>query len=667
MSYLDTPRIHFAGVFQADPSTVNNDVRYYNNDTFRERYQHQHYPGGDASYDAAEGYWNPDGTGIFRFIDCKVTGARLGDQLLTCCDDDPVIGMRIENADRQAPGKIVDLDPQMQYVSQVWGLQVRLASATQRALFCGDLLPVALMNLWSRQLNKTLRWEQTMAANFQSLLQQVEWGDDLNSPLLQALRDNSDDGLLSINFNLYGYTRERQSQRFTMGLLSGSIGPGRKHEPKHFVLGRHLSTALMPAQGAPFPTQPLGGVYGFSCSHHTDSQALTADFGLALPITDGRGKLHNLGTLTLALTNPKEGFDPTQDTITRQYFAILGELDYQQADWYLQNAGIQTFSYKLGEEDQDQDGDTLEEQTRKKQRREDKAFIAEHINELPLLLLGPQRCDGSYPILTRESLDGFYARADGHVFRLNPDQPQTVEFWSTQFGQPLASRLHVWQQPPGNQNSNPMGGTGMGDNSLHPPVNTPAVGAPERNLSFPDTVDTNADGKGSLALTASPPPGDSPRGYIDGQLYALRCSFQPPPASLEQKQATPAGGPFCEYWNFISALAFNRIVAPERPNWERDIRPILRQYGNLYPIMSKHLVDLGCYDSVYAHRYALRQAFSLPPSDPNYMPVTRDLSDAKRAMLLAWLNEQIESPPAAVPGSKTEPAAPQDAGAQTAR
>ena len=53
--------------------------------------------------------------------------------------------------------------------------------------------------------------------------------------------------------------------------------------------------------------------------------------------------------------------------------------------------------------------------------------------------------------------------------------------------------------------------------------------------------------------------------------------------------------------------------------------------------MSKHVVDLGDYDSVVRHLDILKLAFSLPMSDPNHMPVTRDLSDDKRAIILKWL------------------------------
>jgi hypothetical protein len=56
--------------------------------------------------------------------------------------------------------------------------------------------------------------------------------------------------------------------------------------------------------------------------------------------------------------------------------------------------------------------------------------------------------------------------------------------------------------------------------------------------------------------------------------------------------------------------------------------------------MSKRLVDLSDYDSVKKHRAILELAFSLDPSDPNYMPVSRDLSAAKRTTILKWLRQQ---------------------------
>ncbi len=48
-------------------------------------------------------------------------------------------------------------------------------------------------------------------------------------------------------------------------------------------------------------------------------------------------------------------------------------------------------------------------------------------------------------------------------------------------------------------------------------------------------------------------------------------------------------------------------------------------------------LDLGNYDSVVANAGLLQLAFGLDPADPNSMPVTRDLSPAKRKAILSWL------------------------------
>ena len=69
MSYLTPPRLHFAGRFQAAPSTVNNDPAHFNNATFKEIFQT---PG------RTNGWWNPGGDASFRLIACKVTGVWLG-------------------------------------------------------------------------------------------------------------------------------------------------------------------------------------------------------------------------------------------------------------------------------------------------------------------------------------------------------------------------------------------------------------------------------------------------------------------------------------------------------------------------------------------------------------------------------------------------------------
>jgi hypothetical protein len=175
-------------------------------------------------------------------------------------------------------------------------------------------------------------------------------------------------------------------------------------------------------------------------------------------------------------------------------------------------------------------------------------------------------------------------------------------------------------------NTGMMARTGAGDQPLDPPVTTPKIQIPEDGISVAAPPGTDAHGKAVLKITANPLRPPNPRGYIDGQLYGVGCSLTDrPPGSLDN------------FWNFISVLVFSPFAAPAQPIWYADILPIMKQYGNLYPIMSKHLVQLDDYASVVAHLKILELAFSLPMHDPNHMPVTRDLSDSKRQMILKWM------------------------------
>ena len=62
MSYLNAVRLHFAGQFQTDVSTVNNDPEHFRNSTFEPNFQWQQGPG----MNPPNGWFNPQGDGGFR-------------------------------------------------------------------------------------------------------------------------------------------------------------------------------------------------------------------------------------------------------------------------------------------------------------------------------------------------------------------------------------------------------------------------------------------------------------------------------------------------------------------------------------------------------------------------------------------------------------------------
>src|SRR5262245_1657694 len=118
MSYLDRPRINFAGTFQASPATVNNtpnnyNPANYNPDTLKPK--------------DIELYWEPKGDSIFTLVNCKVTTVETNDYV----DDplvDPLVRAPVAALYTGSPPKLVDLDPMQQNSSEIWGLTLMLGT-----------------------------------------------------------------------------------------------------------------------------------------------------------------------------------------------------------------------------------------------------------------------------------------------------------------------------------------------------------------------------------------------------------------------------------------------------------------------------------------------------------------------------------------------------------
>ena len=94
MTYLNPIRLHFAGQFQADPSTVNNDIRHFDTSEFKPGWQQL--STGQAN---PNGWWNPDGSGSFRLVGCTVTsvGYLDGTKAVTSTTDS-IVGKQIMGA-----------------------------------------------------------------------------------------------------------------------------------------------------------------------------------------------------------------------------------------------------------------------------------------------------------------------------------------------------------------------------------------------------------------------------------------------------------------------------------------------------------------------------------------------------------------------------------------
>ncbi|HSK73267.1 MAG TPA: hypothetical protein VK892_16325 [Pyrinomonadaceae bacterium] len=565
MSYLNSPRLTFAGQFQADPSTVNNDPTHFDNATFIPVYQE--YQAGNNM----NGWWNPDGTGSWRFVGCKITSVTYKDgTTATAPADDPIIGMSLMDADSRVAGKIVDLDAEQQMVSMLWGLIVRIA-ADGNDVMKGEYEPAAFTNIWfTRSLDLTT--DAAAGAVYQSVIKNIVWDiEKLNSRYLRELKETSPKQL-SIQFNIDRYDMDHTSAQFTLGRIAGSIGPSNDGEPNHFVLGRQL-----------FP-QANNCNYAVALVDE-NPDTLTVDLGNALQFSTG-GKVAETRNLAVAVD---KGSDKNPD------YVYLGKINYSDPDWYANSAGICKF--------------TLSKENLKL------------VNKFPLVIVDYQitgQTDSftlnppQVTVVLQESVE--YVCADQFVFRLNPGESCQVNFFATNKGKPLFGKSIEFRPDTSNTIGPP------------PSSGSPLMGVPDILTFNPNkSVKTDSNGKASIKITGADP--GNPRGYIDGQVYGISYNL-----SDQQFQN-------CNQANFISLLVFDSVpkAAVKNPTWD-DIQPIMQQYANLYPIMSKGIFNLADKNVVDANAEILKFVFSKEKTDPNYMPATRDLSRDKQQMILNYLD-----------------------------
>jgi hypothetical protein len=584
MSYLNLTRVHFAGQFRADVSTVNNDDQHFDSATFVPNDQ-------DYGDGASNGWWQPSGTGAWRLCGCAITAASWDGKFATTGAGDPVVGLQLKNSSDRVDAKLVDLDPDQQMVSMIFGLEVRIADPVSGAvLMTGELTPVPFMDIWRRGGEG----DAGASAFYHSTLTGVVWGDLSKSPALQALQAATLQGQLSIRFMLDSYNMGGPMRGY--GRVVGTIGPARPGEPAHFVAGRHLASA----------SKTLGNV---TCWVDPNGTQILADFGNALT-NNANGNVPNSGDIHLVAVKNVAAIENGATHLAAADIVDLGSLVGYYADgYYQQTAGIQAFPAKG-------------------------SLTAAQLQALQTLPLAAVQSDGAggWNVWAAEAPDGIYARADMFVYRINPgEKGHVIPIKVTQFGGPLAG-----QTVAATISSNSIGG--------NLPVSTPASAL---KLDFSGATDS--DGWTTLTITGSDP--KRPRQYLDGQVYEI---------DLSVVGAANAGTAFDSNL-FISVLLFSVTAAPDTVTWNGDVLPILQQYANLYPRPHGPVVNydpqypgepnptpllhpvISLTDQKWVASYAPRilTALGLPIEHPNHMPVTRDLSAGRRAILKKWMQQVI--------------------------
>lgn len=587
MSYLNFPRLAFAGTFQADVSTVNNDPRHFDNATFEpyfQDFQHQ------SQYN---GWWNPIGTGIFRLSDCKVT-ALLGPDGKAA--DDLSMACIVGNSPDRPSGKLVDIDPDWQLASCIYGFTVSLTDANGNIVLQGDYEPNPFRDLWFNRV-PALQGDTAASAMFQSVLTNLKWNlEAIHSPFLQALKAAAKNGLLSIRLTTYGYCDDKSQPNFSYGKIVGAIGPAFADEPRSFILGRRF----MPANAASGGTS-TNHITCFSSAIDTATDTLQADLSNALPL-DAAFDIADLGTVDCVVLKNAQTAQGAK--VTPDDYVKLGSLDFSQSAQNV-GSGIQAFPLSAAA----------------------KQLLGDH----PLALVRPDSDGNEATVCMTEAANGLEVRPEQFVFRLDPNDPAANQVASTLYAARYGKRLPNPQITLA-MNS-PTADDQDGDCPPSVPVETtPQAPMPTNNIptlaiqmAIAQELGRGQEGKCTATLKGPQTMG-TPRGYMDGQLYTIAYNFSGAEQAVQQQ------------FDCYAVLVFSTFTAPAQPSWD-DVQPILQQYANLYPVMSKGLFDFSKQEIADANADILYFVFNNSNvDDPDYMPVTRDMSSSKRKMLVDYFD-----------------------------
>ena len=618
MSYLDLPRIHFAGLFFTGPGTINNMTTNYEPDAPIEK------PGG--KYTPIAG-WNPPGVSQFYLQQCTVLGAvdSTGDWI--AAGSDPLIGASVATAGPRTPitvdgtvvdiAKLVDLDPDQQGRSEVYGMQFQV-QLPDGSTFGGAMSVPQLRELAPRMALKGGSF--TVVGLLMGSIDQPRWPARPGaSKLLTQFQQACANGIaISLTTDLHWNipTISENGLMFCWGRVHGTMGPLRPVESGQTLYGRRMvagavapapridrtprETAAAGAAAAAAAAAPPPWNASYAAATVVGSQTLlSVDIGMAIPLAvqspgapnqqpprppQVNGKPLVESGITIGVVDAAGSFSAlTNGTVSfPPFYFTLTSAEKNCVCW--KNCGVFTIPLTAGEANAIKSGAIAVQVGGSRTVEEVSSGIWVQFAQASTRVALPG-ASASLPVLVTERGEA--------LSRYTPSGFQVLAFeWSRQKGTwtgnaSPSTDLSVAFQPP---QTDAAGATAL----------TTASQIDEMNLS---ALRTDLDSRVYFIVQ----PNDPTVSYADDQ----------PPASV---------------------LVWQPFTAPESPSWQVDILPLLGSYARLYPGM-KAILDIADENAAMAGASAIAGRMCLSPEDPAYMPVTRDLSPAKTAMIAAFMQK----------------------------
>lgn len=603
MSYLQVPRIHFAGRFFADPSTVNNDPRHY-----------------EVQEERPSPWQDPTGRHRFQFLGCTVRSAvdLTGASIL----DPQLIGREVATTDLPSEAKLADLDVYQQGVTTIFGLSLQLGIPGGSRLV-GKMDPAVLNGVAFNTVLPQRGWgrfdgygqgsyggDSVARGVFQSRIRfPLEQWPRNQIALLDQLREHTatDDSsvILSIRLTLDAYINNPENSRFRTGRLVGVLGTWQESQPVA-TPGHRWLTAIDPpdiiAKKNPENPPPwyVPAFYDAPFLLDEGRRCLVIDLSNSIATESVGGPPVDLGELNAIDSGTHESLG------TVRYSAFLHENSSGICEIPLSAEGV------------------------------------DRARESAVQLIIGRHDLGPADVL-KERVDGLHLAMDDRVLRI-PGAPGTV--------QTARAHLTLWGRPKSDTHlkvrvvSVTQRGGRLPEGATVPPGNpgnTPqAEGAIQALMGR-----TDSQGFANLTVKVIRDPG-SRTPQLDGQLYFLYPSLDGEVDVAQERR--------------LSVLAWSDYPVNRNLTWEQ-VREMMVPYMKLYPAMKERLdlTDPTAFEIYAANPPFAAPFYGVPPdfkildriqggaipfflgcdvNDPRFMPVTRDLSPNKILSILHFIQNR---------------------------
>jgi hypothetical protein len=640
MSYLDFPRLHFSGLFYTGPSTINNRTKNYTTSVDLED------PSG--KYIKVAG-WNPIGAAQWWLEECTVLSA-VGSKGAAIDASDEVIGALVQTPSPKTPisdgqggfydiAKMVDLDPDQQGRSALFGVCIAVTLPNGAGL-SGMMTVPELRQLGARISGVQGSWGAV--GNWMGTLQNVQWNGDISgSSLLTALQAAGGQGLaVKLTVDLHQNNAANvftSGDLFCYGRVLGSIGPALAGELAQVVPGRCLQSFT------PAPTTVAGAADAPPEKEVMQGRERVAAQTMALGATRAaRAQDSAVDAAAVASPSP-DPWNPAFAVVRQANSQSLLSIDIGGS--ILLNATPQPSPTASDGTFEVDSGITVGVFDVANDQfvpfANGNITIAPQYHELTST---PKNC-----ALVKNS--GVFTipltAADGSAYKTNPlaiqvngntvamESPAglwadvSVSSQRAECGGALPGQAQVMVRAFGNPVV-----------SKAPPVTVTVQlvqwrpGAPNATLAPSTDVgisigQTDANGLADIATAVNVADLVLPavRQPLDSQVYYVSLS-------------DASGNVIGDGQPTLSVLLWKAYQAPASPSWN-DVGPIFSAYARLYPGMKARL-DISDEATVLGFASGILGHMTLPITDPAYMPVTRDLSPSKIAMIVAWLTKVAE-------------------------